>query len=242
MNKVTLSIATIALVGLYAGTASAQCDFNIVPAKGVKGSFVRNFAACPSTEHGTSIPNAETEGDTDACQPVAPNEDDGVASQYSFVETPGDEGGCTIQTQAKLVKACEKVKDSNGADLNLDPGPCHITYVKGKCWGIQNSSNVLIGESDAGWGFATLSRASLNDETGGDMTVIDFPVVFDFGIPKDGGMKIKANSAEALDGLVGPANAELPECTSIEIVDVTIKDPQTLPFAKLGGATIPEAP
>jgi hypothetical protein len=236
MKKVSLSIATLALVGLYAGTASAQCAFDIVNAKGVKGSFVRNYAACPSTEHGTSIPNAETEGDTDACQPVAPNEDDGVATEYSF----GPEGGCSIQTQAKLVKACEKVKGADGEPLLLDPGPCHITYVKGKCFDIRNGSDVPIGESDAGWGFATLSRASLNDETGGDMTVIDFPVVFDFGVPKDGGMKIKANSADALDGLVGPANAELPECTSIEIVDVTIKDPLTLPFAKLGGATVPE--
>jgi hypothetical protein len=99
---------------------------------------------------------------------------------------------------------------------------------------------VLIGETNTGWGFATLSRASLDDDTNGDMTVIDFPVVFAFGTPKDGSMKIKSNSAAALAPLVGANNSELPDCTSIEIVETTIKDPLNLPFAKLGGATIPE--
>jgi hypothetical protein len=241
MKKVTLSFATVALVGLYAGTASAQCDFNIVAAKGVKGSFVRNYAPCPSTEHGITVPNASTEGDTDACTPVLPREVNGQATEYKFSQVPGDEGGCSIQTQAKLVPACEKLKDNDGATLDgITPGPCHVTYVKGKCFGIVDGSDVLIGESNAGWGFATLSRASLNDDTNGDMTVIDFPVVFDFGTPKDGGMKIKTHSAAALATLVGPQNSDLPDCTSIEIVDVTIKDPLGLPFAKLGGATVPE--
>lgn len=239
MKKVTLSIATLALVGLYAGTASAQCDFNIVPAKGVKGSFVRNFAPCPSTEHGITVPNAETEGDTDACTPVLPREVNGSATEYEF----NAEGGCSIQTQAKLVKECGegKLKTNDGEPIEgVTPGPCHVTYVKGKCFGIVDGSDVLIGENNAGWGFATLSRASLDDDTNGDMTVIDFPVVFDFGVPEDGGMKIKTHSAAALSTLVGPQNSDLPDCTSIEIVDVTIKDPLGLPFAKLGGATIPE--
>lgn len=236
MKKVTLSIATVALVGLFAGTASAQCEFNIVPAKGVKGSFVRNFAPCPSTETG-GVTNTETEGDTAACTPVTPREVNGAATEYKF----NTEGGCSIQTQAKLAKACEKVKNANGDTYeDITPGPCHVTYVKGKCFGIVDGTDTLIGSANAGWKFFTLSRASLDDDSNGDMTVIDFPVSFSFGVPKDGGMKIKANSADALDGLVGPANAELPECTSIEIVDVTIKDPLTLPFAKLGGATIPE--
>ncbi len=237
MMKVSLSIATVALVGLYAGTASAQCQFDIVPAKGVKGSFVRNFAPCPGTEH-PGIPNAETEGDTDACTPVIPKEVDGEATEFSY----GPKGGCTVGTQAKLVAACEDLEAADGTPLGLQSGPCHITFVKGKCKDIVDGTNAAIDETDLGWGFATLSRASFDDDTNGDMTVIDFPVTFAFGVPKNGGMKIKANSAEALMPLVGPNNSELPDCTSIEIVDVTIKDPLGLPFAKLGGATIPDAP
>jgi hypothetical protein len=234
MKKVTLSLATLALVGLYAGTASAQCAFNIVPAKGVKGSFVRNYAPCTGTEHPAPA-NAETDGDTDACVPVIPRQLDGESTEYTY----GPEGGCTIQTQAKLVKDCSKVKGAAGP-LNLEAGPCHVTYVKGKCEDIRDGANLPIGAGPIPWGFATLSRASFNDDANGDMTVIDFPVTFSFGQPEEGGMKIKANSAEALSPLVGANNSELPECTSIEIVDVTIKDPAGLPFAKLGGATKPE--
>ena len=234
MKKVTFSLAAVALVGFCASTASAQCAFDHVKGKGVKGSFVRNYAPCPGTEH--PAPNAETEGDTDACTPVTPKEVDGEATAYSF----GDKGGCTIQTQAKLVSACEDVEGSDGSPLGLEPGPCHITYVKGKCKDIVDGAAVPIDGDDIGWGFATLSRASLDDETNHDMTVIDFPVTFAFGTPSNGGMKISSNSAEALSPLVGANNAELPTCTSIEIVDVTIKDPLGLPFAKLGGATVPD--
>jgi len=236
MMKVTLSLATVALVGLYAGVASAQCEFNIVKGKGVKGSFVRNYAPCPGTEH--PAPNAETEGDTDACTPVTPKQVDGEATAYAY--GADRKGGCTVQTQAKFVQDCADVEGSDGSPLGLEPGPCHVTFVKGKCKGIVDGSAVEIDGDDDGWGFATLSRASLDDETNGDMTVIDFPVTFAFGTPSNGGMKINSNSAEALSPLVGANNAELPTCTSIEIVDVTIKDPLGLPFAVLGGATIPD--
>jgi hypothetical protein len=239
MMKATLSIATVTLVGLYAGIASAQCAFDIVPAKGVKGSFVRNMAPCPGTEHPAGpFPNVETEGETDACAPVTPKQVDGLATTYTY----GPKGGCTIQTQAKLVSDCSELESSDGTNLGLQSGPCHITFVKGKCKDILDATNTPIGPLDTGWGFATLSRASLDDDTNHDMTVIDFPVTFSFGDPSNGGMKIKSNSAEALLPLVGPNNSDLPDCTSIEIVDVTIKDPNGLPFAKLGGATVPEAP
>jgi hypothetical protein len=237
MKKVTLSLAAIALVA-SAGTASAQCAFDIVKAKGVKGSYVRNYAPCPGTEHPAGpFPNVETEGETDACSPVIPRQIDGSSTLYTY----GPKGGCNVQTQAKLVSACEDVEDSNGDPLGLQAGPCHITYIKGKCKGILGTDGLTpIGPTDTGWTVATLSRGTLADDTNGDMTVIDFPVSFAFQDPNNGGMKLNSSSAEALKPLVGPNNAELPDCTSIEIVDVTIKDPAGLPFAKLGGATVPQ--
>ncbi|HXC52619.1 MAG TPA: hypothetical protein VN634_17180, partial [Candidatus Limnocylindrales bacterium] len=96
------------------------------------------------------------------------------------------------------------------------------------------------GAVDDGWELATLSRASLNDPTGGDMTVIDFPVAFTYSTPEDGEMEIDSSSAEALLPLVGANGAALPACTSIEVVDVKIKDPDGNSFAKLGGATVPK--
>ncbi|MFN2375650.1 MAG: hypothetical protein ABR538_03885 [Candidatus Binatia bacterium] len=234
MKKLTLSLAAIALVGLYASTASAQCDFNIAPAKGLKGSMVRNFAPCPGTEHGPS--NTETDGGTEACSPVTPAEVNGNATAYSY----SAKGGCSVQTSAKLVKDCSALTDSAKVPLGLEAGPCHITYVKGKCKGILGTDgDTPIGAGDTGWSLATLSRATLNDDGNNDMTVIDFPVTFNFSEPKNGSMKLSSNSAEALIPLVNANNAELPTCTQIELVEVTIKDPLGLPFAKLGGATVP---
>jgi len=234
MNKVTLSIATVALVGLYAGTANAACDFDIAKAKGVKGSFTRAYAPCTSTENPVS--NTETEGGTEACSPVTPREIDGVGTLYSY----GPKGACSGSTTAKLVDDCSQLEDSAGTPLGLQVGPCHVTFVKSKCKGILGTDGLTpIGATDTGWSFATLSRTTLADDTNGDMTVIDFPVTFLYSEPKNGGMKLSSSSAEALVPLVGANNADLPDCTQIEIVDIVIKDPAGLPFARLGGATVP---
>lgn len=242
MKKFTLPLAAIALVGLAASSASAQCAFDGAPAKGVKGSMVRNFAPCPGTEHGAA--NTETEGGTDGCAPPFPDRDPNshLGTAYSY----DPKGKCSVQTSAKLVKDCALVTgtdyDMDGKPftvlLGLDAGPCHITYVSSKCSGILGTDgSTLIGEDDTGWSLATLSRATLNDNTNFDMTVIDFPVTFSYSVPKKGKMSVKSNSAEALKPIVGVSSADLPTCTSIEVVDVTIKDPAGLPFAKLGQAT-----
>jgi hypothetical protein len=234
MKKITLPLAVVALVGLYAGTASAQCAFDLAPAKGVKGSMVRNYAPCPGTEHPNS--NTETEGGTEACNPVIPAEVNGNGTLYSY----SDKGKCDVQTSAKLVKDCSAVTDSSGVLLGLQAIPCHMTYVKSKCSGILGTDGVTpIGTTDAGWSLLTLTRATFNDATGGDMTVIDFPVSFTYSVPSSGKMSVSSSSAESLMPLVGVNNADLPACTSLEIVNIVIKDPAGLPFAKLGGATRP---
>src|SRR6185369_8152752 len=192
-------------------------SFNIAPAKGVRGSFVRTYASCPGTEHPTA--NTQTDGGTDACSPVTPPTVDGQATTYQYDRAKGK---CSGTTQAKLVKDCSLVEDESGTPLGLQPGPCHITYVKSKCSGILRSDGQtpIDGAMDDGWTFATLSRASFNDDAGGDMTVIDFPVTFAYSVPDNGKIEVDSNSAEALIDLVGQNNAELPPCTSIEIVDV----------------------
>ncbi|HXC52615.1 MAG TPA: hypothetical protein VN634_17160 [Candidatus Limnocylindrales bacterium] len=247
MKKLIMPFAVIAAVGIYAGTASAQCTFGFdggtpensrgpAPAKGVKGSMVRNYAACTSTEHPTA--NATTESGTDACQPVTPPVLGGGGTTYAY----SAKGKCTASTQAKLLKDCSKAEDSAGNPLGLEARPCHVTFVRSSCKGIVKADGTtpINGAVDDGWELATLSRASLNDPTGGDMTVIDFPVAFTYSTPEDGEMEIDSSSAEALLPLVGANGAALPACTSIEIVDVKIKDPDGNSFAKLGGATSPK--
>lgn len=235
MKKVTLPLAAIALVGLYAGSASAQCSFDIAPAKGVRGSMVRNYAPCPGTENPTA--NTTTQGGTDACTPVTPAEVSGSGTLYSY----DVKGKCDVRTSAKLISDCAEFEDSSGSNLGLAPGACHVTYVTSKCSGILGTDGVTpIGGGDDGFALATLSRATLNDPTNGDMTVIDFPVTFLYSTPEKGKMEVDSSSAEALFPLVGATGAKLPACTQIEVVNVVIKDPAGLPFAKLGSATVPK--
>src|SRR5947208_3393318 len=77
MKKLIMPLAVVAAIGMYAGTASAQCFFGFdtgdaatsrgpAPAKGVKGSMVRNYAGCPSTEHPSPDPSFTTESGTQA--------------------------------------------------------------------------------------------------------------------------------------------------------------------------------
>lgn len=235
MKKIIMPLAAIAIVGLYAGVASASCTFDIAPGKGVSGSMTRNFAACGGTE--TGAPNTSTEGGTQACEPVVPAAVDGDSTLYTY----DVKGGCSIKTQAKLVKDCSALTDSAGNSLNLQAVPCHVTFVSSKCKGVLGTDGVTpIGGGDDGFSLATLSRATLADATNGDMTVIDFPVTFLYSTPSNGSMSVDSSSAEALIPLVGTNNADLPPCTEVAVVDVTIKDPLGLPFAKLGGATVPK--
>lgn len=247
MKKLIMPLAVVAAVGFYAGSASAQCTFGFdggtpetsrgpAPAKGVKGSMVRTYADCTGTEHPTEDTN--TEAGTPACSPVIPPELDGGPTPYAY----SAKGKCTVQTQAKLLKDCSKAEDSAGNGLGLDTRPCHVTFVRSSCKGIVRADGVtpIQGAIDDGWELKTLSRASLNDPTGQDMTVIDFPVAFAYSTPEEGEMEIDSSSAEALLPLVGANGAALPACTSIEVVNVVIVDANGRQFAKLGGATVPK--
>lgn len=231
MNKFALSLAAVALVGFTASSASAQCDFNaLAKSKGIKSTVVRAFAECPSTQHPTE--NTATIGNTAACEPVTPKDQDSAGlSTYEF----GAKGGCSIAATAKIEKDCATLTDSLGAPLGMPAGACTNVSIKGKCKGILKSDGVTPIDSDDGiWTLDTLSRATLDDPAGGDMTVVDFPVGFSFDTPKKGGLKVKGTTAEALTGLISPIAAALPTCTQIEIVRVTVVDGSGAAFARLG--------
>jgi len=197
--------------------------------------MVRTYAPCPGEDHPNV--NATTESGVDACSPVTPPSDGVVGTAYSF----GPSGGCSIATKASVLKDCSTAADSSGQPLNLPARACHITKVSGKCKGIvQADATVPINEADDGWQLAVVGRASVDDGVGGDMTVVDFPMSFYFSTPKDGAMSIDATTAEALLPMFGPKLAALPACTSLEIQDMTIRDPQGRLFAVPGDATAPK--
>lgn len=234
MTNRILPLVAGALAFFQVSKASAQCDFDVAPAKGLKASMVRSFAACPGTDHPTG--NTSTEGGIEACTPVVPRSVGSSPTLYSF----GEKGKCDVRTSSKLVKDCSGLTNAAGTPLGLQAGPCHVTFVNSKCSGILGTDGqTLIGASDDGFSLATLTRATMDDASGGDMTVIDFPVTFTYSVPSNGKMSVDSSSAESLVPLVGVNNAGLPSCTSIEFVDVVVKDPQGMPFAVLGAATIP---
>lgn len=211
-----------------------DCEFDIAPARGIKASMVRSWAPCPGNEHPTS--NTSTEGGTEACKPVTPDEAGGNATPYNY----SAKGKCDVQAVAKLLADCSGLEDESGSPLGLAPDPCHVTFLKSKCKGIVDANGAAISGADDGWTLATISRATLADDIGGDMTVVDFPVTFLYSTPSGGSMRLQSHSAAGLAPLVGVAGASLPVCTQLQLVDMTIKDPGGLPFAKMGGATIPK--
>jgi hypothetical protein len=239
-----LALAAIFALAAGAGTAAAQCDFNVANAKGIKGSMVRDYAPCAGTEHPTAHANTHTSAGTSACTPVTPAvrrhpDGVGVPTDYTF----GDKGRCTLSMSWKLVEDCSTLTDSSGAPLGLSANPCQVTFVKSKCTGIYQADGVTpIKGEDGGWYLHAVVRMTLDDAAGGDMTVMDYPVDFSYSTPKDGMIAINSSTAEALIPRVGAGNAGLPPCTSMEVVGISIRAPSGIygkPFARLGGATRP---
>lgn len=206
-----------------------------VKARGFTTSMVRAFASCPSTEH-PSI-NSNTGGGTPACSPVTVKEIEGDATEYVFNPRAG---GCEVQTHAEIEKDCSLLKDSNGDPFGLPTGACHVTYIKSRCKGVLHADGItpIHGAADAGWYLATLTRATINDAVRGDMTVIDFPLSFPYGVPYGyGEISLESSSAEALATVVGVEGAALPTSITLEGLRLTVMDPSGRPFAVVGVST-----
>jgi hypothetical protein len=242
-SRVKWGAATALVIGvaLHTVPAAAQCEFNLARSKGLKASLVRNFYPCPGTEfHPGEL--TVTKAGTPSCSPVEPMSDpDGLRTSYQF----GPSGSCSVSLSAKLISDCSEIEDANnpGTSLGLPSDPCHVTYVRSKCSGIVTAQGAPIDEEDTGWKLTMVTRASLDDQTGGDMTVIDFPITFDFPAPDDGKISLSSNSAQALSDVFGTSSADLPPCTSMELVSLVLKAPggtNGLPFAQIGQGTRPK--
>ena len=205
----------IALLGLAtAGPAMAQCAFNDAgKAKGVKVSFVRHYSACPGVTF--VAPNSSTMAGVPACTVPTPT------STFRF----SAKGGCSVSTGQKLESPC---KTGTGID-------CSNVSIKGKCGGITESDGVTPISSGV-WSLGAVARLTINDNSSGDMTLIDFPVQFAFNPPNKGKLGLKSDTNTLLNNLFGPGS-ELPGCSSVELVSMSIQDPSGNIFAKVGSAT-----
>ena len=215
MRKLII-IAAVAIVGASVVGAQAQCSFDgPAKAKGVKSSLVRAFAGCPSI---TFLgPNSSTGGGTPSCSPPFAH------SSYLFDDKKGK---CDFKTSAKKEEPCS----------DLSGSPCMNLSIQAKCSGITRNDGVtpISGITDTGWSVSTISRATLNDNDNGDMTIINFPVQIAFPTPSSGKLSVKTSTNEILAGL---GIAALPGCAQVEIVTLAIQDPAGSPFAVQGAGT-----
>jgi hypothetical protein len=216
MRKALFTFAAVASLALFSvSIASAQCAFDAPKkAKGFKSDMVRAFAPCPGVTHAAPNTASGTAG-TPACAPVTP------MSSWSF----SDKGKCAVKTKQKLESPCSTNPMEDCANLSI----------QAKCGGILNAG--LAEDNSAGWALRTFARATFDDNSNGDMTVIDFPASFAFPDPaKKGKLKLKSDTNALLGDLFG-AGSELPGCTSIELLSVKIADPAGNLFANLGSST-----
>ncbi len=211
--KIRCSVAALlALTVLLApALARAQCDFNSPDkAKSAKISMVRAFYPCGGITF--PIPNTATSEGTPACAPPPPS------SSYTFLP----KGSCSVKVTHKLEDPC-----STGS-----PGACANVSIKAKCKGIGESDGVA--PISAGvWALNVTVRRTTNDSFNGDITVIDFPAQFAFGLPQDGKIQLKIDTNAYFETLFGPGN-ETGGCTTYQMLSMTIVGPSGTPFAVPG--------
>jgi len=218
MKKFLVAVSGVALMGLVAGSAHAQCSFNSPgKAKGIKSSFIRAFAGCgnsgtfPTSNDVTKPPSLTASCSTPAIQ-----------SLYKFDTAKGK---CDFKSSNKVTAPC-----INGA------GSCGELFISVKCGGVLDASNAPITPAAGIWTIGTTTRATFNDSVGGDMTVIDFPLPIVIGPGDKGKLSVKTTATQALEAALGPGT-ELPDCVQVEIIKVSILDPTGGVFAVLGGGS-----
>lgn len=212
MKKALFTVAAVAALGAYASTASAQCAFNEPgKAKGLKSSFVKAYAACPGVTFAS--PNTSTMAGVPGCAPTF------ALSAYKFDTAKGK---CDLKTKHAVEVPC-----STG-----NPAGCSNLSLQVKCSGILNADGTTP-NNQSGWNLNTVARATFDDNSSGDMTVIDFPAQFPLPQAAKGKFKGAFTTNQLLIDLFG-AGSELPVCTAVQLIRVAIADPAGNTFATLG--------
>lgn len=231
MKHLLVGLAGAALVvGVSASAANAQCSFPHPKKAGkYQTNLVQAFVSCGNV--GGNSPNAVAGGSTPSCQPVETffEQSGNVSTGWRFDPLVGQG-----QLQLKSAKAPYKTVPPDTGQCGTPcnpPGDTVDVNIALKLSGVSNSSGLvgLIAPGDPGT-LATVSRATFDDRTSGDMTVVDFPAQFNFNVFK--GKTSLKTSADTL--LNGAGLAGLPHCTSLENVVVTILDTNGDTFAVPG--------
>jgi hypothetical protein len=189
-----------------------------VKAAQFKANLVQAFVSCGS-DPGQNTPNASTEGGTTpTCYPA---------------ETLNEKAGSPTSGWHWGPKAAASISFKSGKNkvtggINTDPNAVDL-YIAIKANDIRNGAGNLV--SGPQGKVSALSRATLIDRAEDKlMTVIDFPTQFKVTTDK-GKISRKITATTILNLLNNPA---LPACTTIELIQVILKDANSNAFGVLG--------
>jgi hypothetical protein len=254
-----VTLAAVLAIAVSAGAARAQCSFeHPKKANKIQMTLVQAFVSCGNP--GGNAPNADAGGVPSCAPPETYTVQAGndTADGWSWDEDAAQgtlqfkpKAVCTGVSKDKLeippIPPCDptdkfqrhcKGGANNGANCLVAsecPGATGCTVdtsdleVKLSLKGVLQDSPTPV-EAQGGGTLATLARATLNDPTDGDMTVIDFPAGFAFGMV-DGKANMKTSADAVLNSL---SIASLPQCSSVEIVGIRVLDANGDTFAAPG--------
>jgi hypothetical protein len=188
--------------------AIAQCGFDAPgKAKKMKVSLTRAHAEC-------TAPNAMTTSLVDACDPPS------APSSYQF----GPNGTCSLQAVVVVEDPCS----------DAFAPPCSNILFKAKCSDVQDSGGMPV-DGSGPWELRGVLRATTNDQTTGDVTVVDEPFGFSFAPASNGKLSLAQDLLDLCFLFPSPACAfRYTACTSFEIHGPTIVDPAGDVFAVPG--------
>jgi len=214
--------------------AATPCVFSapeeyIHPAKAAKltGALVQTYVSCNNT--GGRVANSETETGTGTCYPTETiaHFNGGLSGVPAGTWTWGPKSQGSVSFKAG------KNKITTGSSASLSPeelANARDLFISVKLSDIRDEEGSLIDGGTPGR-FNSLARTTLIDRGESKvMTVFDFPTGFDLGLA-GGKISKKTSATELIDALGQPA---LPRCTTIELVDVFIRDSNGNTFARLG--------
>lgn len=210
-------LAAVLVVGISASAALAQCAFEHPKKAGkFQSNFVQAFVSCGNL--GGNSPNSTTEGGVPTCKPP-----ETYAAQAG--SPPGSWTWDELKGQGQV--QIKSVKTAKPATPPITPADSSDLSINVKIKGVLDNNTLPA----SGLGkLSTVARATFNDRTGGDMTVVDFPANFDLLLTNGQG-KQKTSADALLNGITQPG---LPHCASIETVSITITDPNGNTFANVG--------
>jgi len=222
-KHILAALAGVLALGFYANIASAAAAPCIVPyehpakAASFKANLVQAFVSCNNP--GGATPNATTEGgSTPTCYPAL------TLNQKAGAPTSGWHWGAKAAMSISFKAGKNKVIGG----LNTDPNAVDL-YIQIKGNDIRDGDGALVDGTSGK--VSALSRATLIDRAENKlMTVIDFPTQFTVTTSK-GKISRKITATAILNNLNNPA---LPACTTIELVQIIVKDENSNPFAVIG--------